>query len=101
MEELKKVHRVIAKTMEGAPHRVYLVLDATTGQNAIQQAKNFKEAVAVNGVILTKLDSSAKGGVVFSIVEDLQLPIVYVGLGEKEEDLISFDPESFINSLIN
>jgi fused signal recognition particle receptor len=101
MEELKKVHRVIAKTTEGAPHRVYLVLDATTGQNAIQQAKNFKEAVAVNGVILTKLDSSAKGGVVFSIVEDLQLPIVYVGLGEKEEDLISFDPESFINSLIN
>lgn len=100
MEELKKIHRVIGKALEGAPHRVYLVLDATTGQNAIEQAKNFKKAVNVDGVILTKLDSSAKGGVVFSIIEDLQLPIAYVGLGEKETDLIPFDPNSFINSII-
>ena len=101
MEELKKVHKVIGKALPGAPHQVWLVLDATTGQNAIQQAKVFKEAVSVNGVILTKLDSSAKGGIVFSIVEDLQLPILYAGLGEKMEDLIPFDATSFINSLIN
>lgn len=101
MEELKKVHKVIGKAMPGAPHQTWLVLDATTGQNAIQQAKVFKEAVQVNGVILTKLDSSAKGGVVFSIVEDLGLPILYVGLGEKAEDLVPFDATSFIRSLIS
>ena len=101
MEELKKVHKVIGKALPGAPHDVWLVLDATTGQNAIQQAKVFKEAVHVNGVILTKLDSSAKGGVAFSIVEDLQLPILYAGLGEKSDDLVEFEPINFITSLIN
>ncbi len=101
MEELKKVHRVLGKAMPGAPHQVLLVLDATTGQNAIQQAKVFKEAVSVNGVILTKLDSSAKGGVAFSIAEDLKLPILFAGLGEKAEDLVPFEPESFIESLLN
>lgn len=100
MEELKKVHRVMGKAMASAPHEVFLVLDATTGQNAIAQAKNFKDAVNVSAVILTKLDSSAKGGMVFSIVEDLNLPIAYVGLGEKAEDLLPFDPEKFIDSLI-
>ena len=101
MEELKKIHRVLGKAMPGAPHQVLLVLDATTGQNAIQQAKVFKEAVSVNGVILTKLDSSAKGGVAFSIAEDLKLPILFAGLGEKAEDLVPFEPESFIESLLN
>lgn len=100
MEELRKVHRVIGKALDGAPHEVFLVLDATTGQNAIAQAKNFKEAVNVSAVILTKLDSSAKGGMVFSIISDLGLPIAYVGLGEKPEDLLPFDAEKFVDSLI-
>lgn len=101
MEELKKVYRVIGKALADAPHEVFLVLDATTGQNAILQAKNFKDSVNVNAVILTKLDSSAKGGMVFSIVSDLGLPIAYVGLGEKPEDLLPFDPEKFVDSLID
>jgi len=100
MEELRKVYRVIGKALDGAPHEVFLVLDATTGQNAIAQAKNFKEAVNVSAVILTKLDSSAKGGMVFSIISDLGLPIGYVGLGEKPEDLLPFDAEKFVDSLI-
>ena len=100
MEELKKVYRVIGKALPDAPHEVFLVLDATTGQNAIAQAKNFKESVNVSAVILTKLDSSAKGGMVFSIVSELNLPIAYVGLGEKQEDLLPFDPEKFVESLI-
>jgi len=100
MEELKKVYRVIGKALPDAPHEVFLVLDATTGQNAIAQAKNFKESVNVSAVILTKLDSSAKGGMVFSIVSELNLPIAHVGLGEKLEDLLPFDPEKFVDSLI-
>jgi fused signal recognition particle receptor len=83
MEELKKVNRVIGKALTGAPHAVWLVLDATTGQNALQQAKAFKEAVGVTGVILSKLDSSARGGMAFAIQRELRLPILYVGLGEK------------------
>lgn len=100
MEELRKVYRVIGKALDNAPHEVFLVLDATTGQNAIAQAKNFKEAVNVSAVVLTKLDSSAKGGMVFSIISDLGLPIAYVGLGEKPEDLLPFDAEKFVDSLI-
>jgi len=100
MEELKKVYRVIGKALPAAPHEVFMVLDATTGQNAIVQAKNFKESVNVSAVILTKLDSSAKGGMVFSIISELNLPIAYVGLGEKQEDLLPFDPEKFVESLI-
>ena len=90
MEELKKVHRVAGKALEGAPHAVWLVLDATTGQNALQQAKAFKEAVDVTGVILAKLDSSARGGMAFAIQEALGLPILFAGLGEKAEDLTTF-----------
>jgi fused signal recognition particle receptor len=96
MEELKKVYRVIGKALPGAPHAVWLVLDATTGQNALQQAKAFKEAVGVSGVILSKLDSSARGGMAFAIQHELGLPILFAGLGEKLEDLIPFDPDAFI-----
>lgn len=100
MEELKKVDRVIGKAMPGAPHAVWLVLDATTGQNALQQAKAFKEAVGVTGVILSKLDSSARGGMAFAIQRELKLPILFVGLGEKPEDLIPFDPDAFVNGIL-
>ena len=100
MEELKKVHRVVGKALPGAPHEVYLVLDATTGQNALHQAKAFQEAVKVNGVILTKLDSSARGGMAFAIQKELGLPILYIGLGEKPEDLQVFDPQKFVDSIL-
>ena len=101
MEELKKVHRVIGKAMEGAPHEVWLVLDATTGQNALQQARAFKEAVNVTGVILSKLDSSARGGMAFAIRRELGLPILFAGLGEKPEDLALFDPDAFIQGILD
>jgi fused signal recognition particle receptor len=100
MEELKKVHRVVGKAMPGAPHAVWLVLDATTGQNALQQAKAFREAVGVTGVILSKLDSSARGGMAFAIQRELKLPILFAGLGEKPEDLIPFDPDAFVKGIL-
>ena len=100
MEELKKVNRVIGKALPGAPHAVWLVLDATTGQNALQQAKAFKEAVGVTGVILTKLDSSARGGFAFAIQHELRLPILFAGLGEKAEDLTPFEPEAFVDGIL-
>ena len=100
MEELKKVHRVVGKAMPGAPHLVWLVMDATTGQNALQQARAFKEAVKVNGVILAKLDSSARGGMAFAIQKELGLPILFAGLGEKPDDLQAFDPESFVDGIL-
>ncbi len=100
MEEIKKVHRVSGKALPGAPHATWLVLDATTGQNALQQAKAFQEAVKIDGVILAKLDSSAKGGMAFAIKAQLDLPIVFAGLGEKIEDLQPFDREAFVNGII-
>jgi fused signal recognition particle receptor len=100
MEELKKVNRVIGKALPGAPHEVWLVLDATTGQNALQQAKAFKEAVGVTGVILSKLDSSARGGFAFAIQRELGLPILFAGLGEKSEDLTPFDPNAFVAGIL-
>ena len=100
MEELKKVYRVVGKALPGAPHEVWLVLDATTGQNALQQAKAFKEAVGVTGVILSKLDSSARGGMAFAIQRELGLPILFAGLGEKPEDLIPFDPDAFVEGIL-
>jgi fused signal recognition particle receptor len=100
MEELKKVHRVIGKALPGAPHAVWLVLDATTGQNAMQQAKAFKETVGVSGVILSKLDSSARGGMAFAIQRELGLPILFAGLGEKPEDLTLFDPDAFVQGIL-
>lgn len=100
MEELKKVNRVIGKALPGAPHEVWLVLDATTGQNALQQAKAFKEAVGVTGVILSKLDSSARGGFAFAIQRELGLPILFAGLGEKSEDLTPFNPDAFVDGIL-
>jgi len=100
MEELKKVERVVGKAKPGAPHAIWLVMDTTTGQNALQQAKAFKEAVNVSGIILTKLDSSARGGMVFAIRQTLGLPILFAGLGEKIEDLAIFDPDAFIDGIL-
>ncbi|HJW91103.1 MAG TPA: signal recognition particle-docking protein FtsY [Anaerolineales bacterium] len=100
MEELKKVHRVVGKAMPGAPHAVWLVMDATTGQNALQQARAFKEAVQVSGVILAKLDSSARGGMAFAIQKELNLPILFAGLGEAIDDLEPFDPDLFVQGIL-
>jgi fused signal recognition particle receptor len=100
MEEIKKVHRVSGKALPGAPHATWLVLDATTGQNALQQAKAFQEAVKLDGVVLAKLDTSAKGGMAFAIQSQLDLPIMYAGLGEGIEDLKPFDREAFVNGII-
>ena len=100
MEELKKVERVAGKPLPGAPHAVWLVMDATTGQNGIHQARAFKEAVDVTGVILAKLDSSARGGMVFAIQDELGLPILFAGLGESIDDLEPFDPDAFINGIL-
>ena len=100
MEELKKVKRVIAKALPGAPQNVWLVMDANTGQNALHQARAFKDAVGVTGVILAKLDSSARGGMVFAIQRELGLPIFFAGLGEKAEDLAPFNPEAFVEGIL-
>ncbi len=100
MQELEKVERVVGKALPGAPHAVWLVMDTTTGQNALQQARAFKESVGVTGVILTKLDSSARGGMVFAIRQELGLPILFAGLGERTEDLEIFDPDAFIEGIL-
>ncbi len=100
MEELKKVYRVVGKALPGAPHAVWLVMDATTGQNAFQQAKAFKEAVNITGVILAKLDSSARGGMALAIQKELKLPILFAGLGEQPDDLQPFDADLFIRGII-
>jgi fused signal recognition particle receptor len=100
MEELKKVHRVVGKAMPGAPHAVWLVMDATTGQNAMQQARAFKESEKITGVILAKLDSSARGGMALSIQKDLGLPILFAGLGEQPDDLQPFNPDMYIDGLL-
>lgn len=99
MEELKKISRVIKKVIPDAPHQTLLVLDATTGQNAVSQAKSFGEIVPLTGVVLTKLDGTAKGGVVLSITEELHVPVKYIGLGEREDDLQKFDPDDFARAL--
>jgi fused signal recognition particle receptor len=99
MEELRKIKRVMAKQLPGAPHEVMLVIDATTGQNGISQAKLFNEAVEVTGITLTKLDGTAKGGIVANICRDLKIPIRFIGIGEQLEDLRDFDPDEFIEAL--
>lgn len=101
MEELKKVHRVLGKALPGSPHATLLVLDATTGQNALHQARAFQQAVDVNGVILSKLDSSARGGMAFAIQKELGLPIYFAGLGEKPEDLQPFDRNQFVKNILD
>lgn len=100
MEELRKIHRVIAKRIPDAPHEVLLVLDATTGQNGLQQAKHFTEALNVTGVILTKLDGTAKGGIAVAIQQQLGIPIKYIGVGEGINDLHVFDPRAFVEALL-
>jgi fused signal recognition particle receptor len=99
MEELRKVHGVAAKRVHQAPHETLLVLDATTGQNALSQARHFKEAVDVTGVIVAKLDGTAKGGVVFAVAHDLDLPVRFIGTGETVDDLAEFDAEAFVEGL--
>jgi fused signal recognition particle receptor len=99
MNELTKIRNVISRVVPDAPHEVLLVLDASTGQNAIEQAKQFTAATDVNALALTKLDGTAKGGVAIGIVDQFKIPIKYIGLGEKIEDLRPFDQVAFINSL--
>ncbi|MFO8084843.1 MAG: signal recognition particle-docking protein FtsY [Desulfobacterales bacterium] len=99
MEELKKIKRAIAKKMPGAPHEVLLVLDGSTGQNALSQAKQFHEAMGVTGMVLTKLDGTARGGIVVSICSSLKIPLQYIGIGEKIDDLQEFSPERFADAL--
>jgi fused signal recognition particle receptor len=99
MEELKKIHRIISREIPGAPHETLLVLDAGTGQNAVSQAKIFKESSAVSGIALTKLDGTAKGGVVVAVCSELQLPLRFIGIGESIEDLRDFEPKQFVDAL--
>jgi fused signal recognition particle receptor len=99
MEELKKMKRIMAREIPGAPHEILLILDATTGQNAIVQAKMFRDEVGVTGIILTKLDGTAKGGVIIGIASELRIPIRYVGIGERLDDLRRFESEEFVNAL--
>jgi len=100
MRELEKIVRVVGRRVEGAPHEVLLVLDATTGQNGVNQARQFLEAARVNGLVLTKLDGTAKGGVVVRIVQELGIPLRYVGVGEGPDDLVDFDPDEFLEGLL-
>jgi fused signal recognition particle receptor len=100
MEELKKIKRVIGKDMPGAPHEILLVLDATTGQNAVIQAKNFKEEIGASGIVLTKLDGTAKGGIIIRIASELALPVRYIGVGERLDDLRVFESNDFVTALL-
>ncbi len=99
MEELQKVRRVVGKAGPGAPHETWLVIDSTSGQNAIAQAQIFTQAMAVSGIVLTKLDGTAKGGVILGIADQLRIPVRYIGIGERVEDLREFDPEAFVEAL--
>lgn len=99
MEEVKKIRRVVGKALEGAPHETLLILDATTGQNAVAQARQFNDALELTGLVLAKLDGTAKGGVVIAIADELELPVRMVGLGEGVDDLSDFNPETFVKAL--
>jgi fused signal recognition particle receptor len=101
MEELRKIHRIVAKLVDGAPHEVLLVIDATTGQNGLVQARIFKEMVNVTGLVITKLDGTAKGGVALAIKHELSLPIKFIGVGESAEDLKPFDAKQFVEALFS
>ena len=99
MAELEKMKRVAGRLVEGAPHEILLVLDATTGQNGLAQARRFTESVGVTGIVLTKLDGTAKGGIAIAIARELRLPIRYLGVGEQADDLLDFDPDAYVASL--
>ena len=101
MAELAKIKRVLAKQDVSAPHETLLVLDGTTGQNAINQAQIFIEKIGITGIVITKLDGTAKGGVVFDLVERFKLPIKYIGVGESAESLLEFTAERYVNTLLN
>ena len=101
MEELQKINRVIGRKLSGAPHEVWLVLDATTGQNAISQAEAFQEALGLTGIILTKLDGTAKGGIVIGISNQLQIPIRFIGIGEQMDDLRAFNADDFVRAIFD
>jgi len=101
MAELEKMRRVAARLVAGAPHEVLLVLDATTGQNGLAQAREFTAHAGVTGIVLTKLDGTARGGIVVSIARELGLPVRFVGVGEQPEDLLPFDPAQFVASLLD
>jgi fused signal recognition particle receptor len=100
MEELKKIHRTAAKKLSGAPHEILLILDATTGQNALSQARLFQEAVGVTGIILTKLDGTAKGGMALAVAHETGIPLRYIGVGESLEDLRPFEAEAFVAAIL-
>ncbi|MCI6059465.1 MAG: signal recognition particle-docking protein FtsY [Clostridiales bacterium] len=99
MDELKKIHKVIIRELPNADYRSYIVLDATTGQNALSQVEIFSEAIDIDGIILTKLDGTAKGGVVMAISAEQEIPVVFVGVGEKIDDILPFDPEEFVDAI--
>ncbi|MGM0600308.1 MAG: signal recognition particle-docking protein FtsY [Candidatus Rifleibacteriota bacterium] len=99
MAELKKVQKIAAKESDGGPHEILLVLDATTGQNAVQQAKQFNESLPISGLVVTKLDGTAKGGVLFAVEEQIEVPVKFIGVGEKMDDLMPFDPDMFLEAL--
>jgi fused signal recognition particle receptor len=101
MEELKKIKRVVAKHDASAPHQVLLVMDATTGQNGLAQARHFTEAVGVTGIFLAKLDGTARGGIIFAICDELNIPISYIGTGERLQDIAPFDAEAFVNAIFS
>lgn len=100
MDELKKIHKVIIRELPNADYRSYIVLDATTGQNALSQVEIFSEAIDIDGIILTKLDGTAKGGVVMAISAEQEIPVVFVGVGEKIDDLLPFNPEEFVDAIL-
>jgi fused signal recognition particle receptor len=101
MEELKKIKRVVGKVIDNAPHETLLVLDASIGQNSLSQAKLFNEALGIDGLVMTKLDGSAKGGVLFNIIRELKVPVRFIGIGEKVDDLQVFDPRAFVDALFD
>ena len=99
MRQLGKIHGVLNKKIEGAPHEVLLVLDATQGQNALVQARQFKDVIDATGIVLSKLDGTARGGIVLAIRDELGIPVKFVGLGERPEDLAAFEPDLFIDAM--
>jgi Signal recognition particle GTPase len=99
MNELSKINKIIEKKVPGAPHESLLIIDATTGQNGVTQAKVFKEATPLTGIVLTKMDGTSKGGIILTIKDDIGLTVKYIGLGEKVEDLLEFDLDSYIYGL--
>jgi fused signal recognition particle receptor len=100
MDEMKKINRVIGKRLPGAPHETLLVLDGTIGQNAVAQAKTFAAAIPVTGLVVTKIDGTAKGGIVLAVHEALDIPVKFIGVGEKATDLVAFDPATFAREVL-